>query len=130
MMHGGMLSIFPDWGTPLRDATNQAVNALVTMAGDRLEAASNGLLAVLVALEQLLQALPPGGLVLATAALGWASSRRLGFALASAAAVWLIGALGQWDQAMQTLALVREKQRRHADAVLLSRRADRLLTYQ
>jgi glycine betaine/proline transport system permease protein len=106
MMHGGMLSIFPDWGTPLRDATNQAVNALVTMAGDRLEAASNGLLAVLVALEQLLQALPPGGLVLATAALGWASSRRLGFALASAAAVWLIGALGQWDQAMQTLALV------------------------
>ena len=33
-------------------------------------------------------------------------------------------------QTLQTLAAVREKQRRHADAVLLTRRADRLLAYQ
>jgi glycine betaine/proline transport system permease protein len=97
---------FPDWGTPLRDTTNQAIAWLVATLGDQFETGANSLLAVLLALEQGLRGLPPWGLVLATAVLSLASSRQWLFALACAAGVWLIGALGQWDQAMQTLALV------------------------
>ncbi len=97
---------FPDWGTPLRDATNSGITWLVTHAGDAFEAGAGALLAVLLALERALSALPPWGLVVVAGLLGLASSRRPLFALACAAGLWLVGALGQWDQAMQTLALV------------------------
>ena len=97
---------FPDWGTPLRDLTNAFVNWLVVHAGDGFEAFANVLLTVLVALEQQLRGAAPWLILLATAVLAFAASRRWLFALASSAGMWLIGALGQWDQAMQTLALV------------------------
>lgn len=97
---------FPDWGTPLRETTNQAVNAMVTHWGEAFEAGASSLLALLLLLERALSALPPWGLVLAIGLLAWAASRRPLFALACAAGLWLVGALGQWEQAMQTLALV------------------------
>lgn len=100
------MTSFPDWGGPLRDATNAAVDGLVVRFGDRFEAFSNGLLALLVAVEQLLRAAPPSLVVLAAGALALAASRSVWLALGCAAGLWLIGALGQWDPAMQTLALV------------------------
>lgn len=99
-------ALFPEWGGALRDATNAALDWLVVHCGDDFEAFANALLAVLVAIERLLRGAPPWLILLATAVLGLAASRRLLFALACAAGMWLIGALGQWDQAMQTLALV------------------------
>jgi glycine betaine/proline transport system permease protein len=99
-------SRFPDWGTPLRDATNAAVDYLVVNFGDAFEAFSNSLLGVLLAIEQLLRGAAPWMILLATAALALAAIRHCLFALASTAGMWLIGALGQWDQAMQTMALV------------------------
>lgn len=98
--------LFPDWRTPLRDATNAAIDALVVNHGDRFEQFSNGLLALLVVFEQGLRAAPPWLLLAATAALAFAASRRMLFTLLTSGGVWMIGALGQWDQAMQTLALV------------------------
>jgi glycine betaine/proline transport system permease protein len=98
--------LFPDWGAPLRDATNAAVDGLVLHFGDAFEAFSNALLGALLQIEQLLRGAAPWLVLLAVALLALAASRKLGFALASAAALWLIGALGQWDAAMQTLALV------------------------
>ena len=100
------LSTFPDWSAPLRDATNATVEMLVVRFGDRFEAFSNALLTLLVAMEQVLRSAPPWLILLATAALAFAASRSVLLALASAAGLWLIGALGQWEQAMQTLALV------------------------
>lgn len=99
-------TLFPDWGTPLRDATNAALDYLITHFGDGFEAVANVLLGMLVALEQQLRGTSPGLIVAATAVLGLAASRRWAFAAASGLGMWLIGALGQWDQAMQTLALV------------------------
>ena len=97
---------FPDWGAPLRDATNAALDWLVVHHGDAFEAFANVLLTALVAIEQQLRGAPPWLVLLATALLALAASRRVLFALACTAGMWLIGALGQWDQAMQTLALV------------------------
>ena len=99
-------TIFPDWSTPLRDATNATVELLVVRFGDRFEAFSNALLGLLVALEQALRSAPPWLVLLATAALAFGASRSVLLALGSAAGLWLIGALGQWEQAMQTVALV------------------------
>lgn len=99
-------NFFPDWGSALRDATNAALDYLITHFGNGFEAFANGLLGVLVALEQVLRGSSPWLIVAVTAALGFAASRRWSFAAACALGVWLIGALGQWDQAMQTLALV------------------------
>lgn len=98
--------LFPDWRSPLRDATNAAVDALVVRFGDAFEAFANGLLGLLVAIEQALRGAPPWLVLGATAALGLAASRRIPFAFAAAAGMWVIGALGQWEQSMQTLALV------------------------
>lgn len=104
MTDGGAL--FPDWHSPLRDATNRLIETLVVDHGDQFERFSNALLAWLVAIEQGLRGTPAWLILAATAAAGLAASRRWSFALLVAGGLWLVGALGQWDQAMQTLALV------------------------
>jgi glycine betaine/proline transport system permease protein len=99
-------TLFPDWSTPLRDTTNAAVEWLVVQHGDSFEAASNALLGGLVAIEQVLRGMPPWLVIALTAALAFAASRQVLLALGSAAGLWMIGALGQWEPAMQTVALV------------------------
>lgn len=99
-------SPFPDWHSPLRDGTNQAIDTLVVQYGDHFERVSNGLLGVLVAIEQGLRGAPPWLVLVAAAVIGFAASRRWLFAALTAGGMWMVGALGQWDQAMQTLALV------------------------
>ena len=100
------LTTCPDWGAPLRDGTNATVEWLVVHLGDRFEAFSNALLSLLVAMEQVLRAAPPWLVIGLTAALAFAASRSVLLALGSAAGLWVIGALGQWEPAMQTVALV------------------------
>jgi glycine betaine/proline transport system permease protein len=97
---------FPDWHSPLRDATNAALDYLVVNFGDAFEAFSNSLLGFLVLTEQALRGAPVWLVLLVAAALAWAASRQWAFALFTAVGLWLIGALGQWEQAMQSLALV------------------------
>lgn len=101
---GGWL--FPDWSPWLRDGTNAAVDYLVVHFGDGFEAFSNGLLVLLVGLEQGLRGAPPWLVLLAAAALAGLAGRRWRLALLVGGGLWLVGALGQWDPAMQTLALV------------------------
>ncbi len=99
-------SIFPDWQSPLRDATNRALDFLVVNFGDQFEDLTKLLLALLVPIEQGLRAAPPWALLTVMAAFAFAASRRYTFALAAAGGLWVVGALGQWEPAMQTLALV------------------------
>lgn len=99
-------SLFPDWHSPLREATNAALDHLVVRHGDRFETLAQWLLVPLLALEQALRAAPPWVVLLAAAALALATSRRVGVALLAAGGLWLVGALGQWTEAMMTLALV------------------------
>lgn len=99
-------NVFPDWATPLREATNASVEALVVGFGGSFEGITQALLALLVALERALRGAPPLSIIVAAALLGWWAGRRWQVALGVAVGLWLIGALGQWDAAMQTLALV------------------------
>lgn len=97
---------FPDWHSPLRAGANQAIEALGVRYGAPFEQVSTALLGWLVALEQGLRSAPPWIILVAAALLGFFASRRWHFGLMAAAGLWLVGALGQWDEAMQTLALV------------------------
>jgi glycine betaine/proline transport system permease protein len=98
--------MFFDIGGPLRTGVNAAVDWLVTQNGDAFEAASNAMLKPLVALEQALRVLPPWLVVAAVGLLALGASRRVLVALAMAAATYLLGCLGLWEQAMQTVAIV------------------------
>jgi glycine betaine/proline transport system permease protein len=98
--------MFFDIGGPLRTGVNAAVDWLVTQNGDAFEAASNAVLKPLVALEQALRVLPPWLVIAAVGALALVASRRLVVAGAMAAAMYLLGCLGLWEQAMQTVAIV------------------------
>ena len=98
--------IFPDFGTPLKNGTNAFIDYLVVTHGNAFETFSNGLLAMLVALEGLMRGAPPLIVLAVVAVIAFAASRRLLLSLSVVGCLWLIGALGQWDQAMQTTALI------------------------
>ena len=82
------MTIFPDWRTPLRSAANDGIDWLIVNFGDQFEAFANSLLGVLLFIERLLRDAPPWAILLATAALALATSRRWPFALGATAGVW------------------------------------------
>ena len=97
---------FPDWYTPFVGAVNVLIDRLIVDYGDQAEQASNDFLKVLVWNEQWLRNLPPWTMLGVSAAFATALSRRLTLGAMVAVGLWLIGALGQWDAAMQSLALM------------------------
>jgi len=104
LTHGVME--FPDWYTPFVGAVNLLIDRLIVDYGDQAEQASNDFLKVLVWNEQWLRNLPPWTMIGVSAAFASALSRRLTLGAMVAVGLWLIGALGQWDAAMQSLALM------------------------
>jgi glycine betaine/proline transport system permease protein len=98
--------MFPDWYTPLAGAANGLIDQMIVLYGDRAEQASNTFLKVLVWTEQWLRNLPPWVMIAASAALAAALSKKWSLGVMVAAGLWVIGALGQWDAAMQSLALM------------------------
>ena len=98
--------MFPDIGRPIADAVNDGVRWLVVNYGGAFESFANALLFVLVPIEQGLRALPPWIVLVAVALIAFAASRKIVLAIVLAFLMWLIGALGLWDQAMQTVAIV------------------------
>src|SRR5262245_36770429 len=87
-------------------AISRAVESLVANYGSGFRVLGDGLLTILVALEQVLRGMPWWLIVISIAALAYAASRRPSFSAAAGAALVVIGMLGLWDQAMQTLALM------------------------
>src|SRR5690606_33587888 len=79
---------------------------LVVEHGAFFESIGNGLLGVLVPIERFLRGAPPPAVLAAVAVIAFAASRNLALSLAMAVLAWLIGCLGLWDQAMQTVALL------------------------
>lgn len=100
------MDIFMDFGPVIADAVNRAIDDLVIRHGDDFEAFSNVMLTLLVGIEGWLRSLPPPVVLAAAAAVAYAASRRLTLALGAAAGLWLIGSLGLWQQAMQTVAIM------------------------
>jgi glycine betaine/proline transport system permease protein len=100
--------MFPaGWRIPLRDWTNDVVDALVVVAAPLFEGMSSMVLRALFAIESALVWLPWWLLVLAVGALMWhAAGRRLLPAVLAAVALVLVGTFGLWEQAMTTLALM------------------------
>jgi glycine betaine/proline transport system permease protein len=98
--------IFPDFGRPLKAGTNAFIDYLVVTHGDAFEAFSNSILSILVSLETLMRSAPPLVVLVVTGLLAYGASRRLLPSLAVMGCLWLIGALGQWEPAMQTAALI------------------------
>ncbi|MDD7909378.1 MULTISPECIES: ABC transporter permease [Pseudovibrio] len=98
--------LFPDIGRPIRVATNNFVDYLVINYGDGFEAFSNFILFFLVQLERFLRSADPVVVLLCVALLTYAASRRIGLTIGMVVAMWLVGALGLWEQAMQTIAIM------------------------
>ncbi|MCF3932336.1 proline/glycine betaine ABC transporter permease [Acuticoccus sp. M5D2P5] len=92
-----------DW---IRDATNAFVKYLVVQHGDTFEAFSNFLLQALVWLERLLRDSPVLAVLAALGLIAYAASRSLRLAIAMVVALWFVGTLGLWTQAMQTIAIM------------------------
>lgn len=91
---------------PLADWINRAIEWLVETHGNTFEAFADGLLRVLVALEQVLRGTPWWLVILVVGALGLHATRRPVQTLGLMAAMFAIGLFGLWDLAMQTLAIM------------------------
>ncbi|HET7714345.1 MAG TPA: proline/glycine betaine ABC transporter permease [Bauldia sp.] len=98
--------MFPDIGTPIADAVNRFVDWLVVEHGAFFESIANAILVVLVAIEQALRHAPPLLILAAVGLIAFAASRSVLLSLVMVALAWLIGGLGLWEQAMQTVALL------------------------
>ena len=98
--------MFIDIGDPIAKATNTFVEWLIVNYGDFFESISNALLTVLVFIEGILRGAPPWAVILVIAAIAWLASRQIVLVLAVSVLVWLLGSLGLWEQAMQTIAII------------------------
>ncbi|MEE1868489.1 MULTISPECIES: ABC transporter permease [Pseudomonas] len=88
------------------DSVNRFVDWLVLSYGDQLRSVSDGLLQLLVGLENLLRATPWWLLLLIVALLTWHASRSFVRALVLTGLLFLIGVIGLWDKLLQTCALI------------------------
>ncbi len=98
--------MFPDIGTPIAVAVDRFVDWLVIEHGAAFESVAGGLLVVLVPIEQALRTAPPPVVLLAIGVVAYAASRKALLSLVMMLLAWLVGCLGLWDQAMQTVALL------------------------
>ncbi|GAK45213.1 substrate-binding region of ABC-type glycine betaine transport system [Tepidicaulis marinus] len=99
-------SSFPEFlELSLDEPINAATRALVRNYGGFFEAVSTGLLAIILAVETALKALPWWLVLLLAAATGYHAMRHWAAPPLFAGLFFLVGILGLWDLAMQTLAL-------------------------
>lgn len=99
-------SAFPEsWQFPINRWVNGKIAGFVAAYGDLFEAGGNRVLALILGVESLLQALPWWVVVLAAAAIGYHATRHVAAPIGFALSLVLVGVLGLWELAMQTLAL-------------------------
>ncbi|MBF2718605.1 ABC transporter permease subunit [Psychrobacter sp. NG254] len=101
----GLASSFPLWSleTPL----NNALASVVQNYGGVFRTISTmALTYLLLPIERLLTAIPPWLIIAFVTVLGWFGVRKIWFALACGAGLFLIGAFGLWGALIDTLALL------------------------
>ncbi len=101
----GLSSSFPSWSleTPL----NNALASVVQNYGDVFRAISAiALTYLLLPIERLLTVIPPWLIIAFVTVLAWFGVRKIWFALACGAGLFLIGAFGLWGALIDTLALL------------------------
>ena len=98
-------SSFPSWSleTPL----NNALSSVVQNYGDVFRTISTVTLTyLLLPIERLLTIIPPWLIIALVTVLAWLGVRKIWFALACGAGLFLIGAFGLWGALIDTLALL------------------------
>ncbi len=100
--------MFPELISPreLRAPIDEFVGNIVSNYSELLRALTQPLLDVLIWMDQVVRYSPWWAVVLAVMGLAWLASRRIGFTLFIGAMLCLIGVIGLWDAAMQTLSLM------------------------
>ncbi|TEA79523.1 ABC transporter permease [Allopusillimonas ginsengisoli] len=100
--------MFPEIIAPraLRAPIDDFVGNIVAQYSDLLRALTQPLLDVLIWMDQITRHSPWWAVILAIMALAWFASRRVLFTIAMGAMLCLIGFIGLWDAAMQTLSLM------------------------
>ena len=101
----GLASSFPSWSleTPL----NNTLASVVRDHGDVFRTISTmALTYFLLPIERLLTLLPPWLIIALVTVLGWFGVRKVWFALACGAGLFLIGAFGLWGALIDTFALL------------------------
>ncbi len=95
-----------DVGRAIRGGTNDFVRWLVVNYGDFFDAISDPILKSLVWLEHMLRDAPVPVVLSVVAVLAYLASKRVALAAGMVVALWFVGMLGLWEQAMQTVAIM------------------------
>lgn len=82
------------------------VDGLVVKYADTLTVMSQPFLKTLVWIEMVLRSAPWWSIVIAIILLAYLASRRIGFAIGMGFLMFVLGAIGLWEQGMQTLSLM------------------------
>ncbi len=99
--------MFPETFTvSIAPPINRFVDWLVITYGDSFQAFADGLLSILVPLEGFLRTAPWWYVLILIGLCAYGASRRWTVSLGLAGLSFLMGVLGLWDEAMQTLALM------------------------
>ncbi|NYT59694.1 proline/glycine betaine ABC transporter permease [Alcaligenaceae bacterium] len=100
--------MFPEFIAPraLRAPIDDFVGNIVNNYSELLRALTQPLLDLLIWMDQIVRYSPWWAVVLAVMGLAWVASRRIGFSIFIGAMLCLIGFIGLWDAAMQTLSLM------------------------
>ncbi len=91
---------------PIEDWVNKAMKQFVAKYGDAFQAASSVMLTLILTVEQLFSLLPWWLFILLVAGAAWHASRGVILPVVLSGTLLLIGFLGLWDLAIQTLALI------------------------
>jgi glycine betaine/proline transport system permease protein len=97
---------FPEAGPVIQDAANAAVEWLVVNLGDFFDGVTRVLLWPLVRIDQILLGAPPWLIIVIAATIALVATRSIVLTVFAGAAIWALGALGLWQPAMQTIALM------------------------
>ncbi len=99
--------MFPDsFHISIRGPINTAVQSLVVNYGFVFKAISQTILQAILFIEWIVRGLPWWLVIIAFMALTWQATRKVALVVIVAVMLFVIGALGLWDLAMQTLALM------------------------
>src|SRR5690606_7841029 len=100
--------MFPEFIAPraLRAPIDDFVGNIVNNYSELLRAFTQPLLDLLIWMDQIVRYSPWWAVVIAVMGLAWVASRRIGFSIFIGAMLCLIGFIGLWDAAMQTLSLM------------------------
>ena len=98
-------NFFPSWS--LESPLNDSLASVVRNYGDVFRAISTvALTYLLLPIERLLTLIPPWLIIALVTVLAWFAVRKIWFALACGAGLFLIGAFGLWGALIDTLALL------------------------